>query len=140
MSDISRCASKSSSIHSNVSNTCTDSSTNHQSCHPLSTESDHLITTVELSMTTHVDSTRRKPASIRSIQRDVPMPGHRKTQSSVTPSMFRTNSNGGHKTPNERNLIFDEWVTSKAHPALAAHSLIPSDIVDDDRAVQNMLA
>jgi Rab-GTPase-TBC domain len=46
----------------------------------------------------------------------------------------------GVKMPNPRNLIFDEWVTSKAHPVLAAHSLIPEEIVDDERAVRDMLA
>jgi hypothetical protein len=37
-------------------------------------------------------------------------------------------------------LIFDEWITSSAHPALAAHELIPQSLVDDDKAVQDMLA
>ena len=49
-------------------------------------------------------------------------------------------SNSASKAPNERNLIFDEWITSRAHPTLTAHSLIPSNIVDDDKAVQDMLA
>lgn len=54
--------------------------------------------------------------------------------------MKQSTSSSGVKLPNDRNLIFDEWVTSKAHPVLAAHSLLPSEIVDDDKAVQDMLA
>ena len=40
---------------------------------------------------------------------------------------------------NERNLIFDEWITSTAHPNLAAHSLIPTELIDDEKAIQDML-
>ena len=55
--------------------------------------------------------------------------------------MRRSTSSTGSKPPlNERNLIFDEWITSTAHPVLAAHSLIPKELVDDEKAVEDMLA
>jgi hypothetical protein len=129
MSDISRCASIPSSIQSNTSSACSNSNDSVINQHPLSSESGHPIEI--LTRTIQVDYPRRRPESIRSIPTNGAMSRHRKTQSSITPSS---------RTSNERNLIFDDWVTSTAHPTLAAHSLIPENIVDDDRAVQNMLA
>lgn len=88
---------------------------------------------------THLDSwnPKRRPASIRS---ELPI-RHHGTKIKHHP-MRRSNSSSASKPPylNHRNLIFDEWITSTAHPVLAAHSLIPTEIVDDDKAVRDMLA
>jgi hypothetical protein len=81
---------------------------------------------------------RRKAPSIRSshsTSRDLAAAARKKPT-----HMRRSSSTSAPRAPNERNLIFDEWITSTAHPALAAFSLIPAAIVDDDKAVQDMLA
>ena len=104
--------------------------------HPLSPDQD--VSNIETFITSPITETyldsyhpRRKAASIRSSS---PKPKHR------APLMRRSTSSSGSKPLNDRNLIFDEWITSTAHPVLAAHSLIPRELVDDDKAVQDMLA
>ena len=135
MSDLSRCPSTSSSIHSNISSPSPNSNSNNDNTsdqHPLSTSSeiDHPVEIFTRVIQGEYPP-RRRPPSIRSIPTNGMMSRHRKTQSSFTPSS---------RTSNDRNLIFDDWITSTAHPMLAVHSLIPPNIVDDERAVQNMLA
>jgi hypothetical protein len=85
---------------------------------------------------------KRRPASIRSESPIYHHHHHHDNGSTSSTKMRRSNSSASGTKPvlNSRNLIFDEWITSTAHPVLAAHSLIPTEIVDDDKAVQNMLA
>ena len=104
--------------------------------HPLSPDSDAL--SGDTFMTSHETHNinaawypkRTRQASIRSESIRRNKPHH---------SMRRSSSSSGTKPFNARNLIFDEWITSTAHPALAAHSLIPTEIVDDDKAIRDML-
>src|SRR5277367_2745349 len=124
--------------------TCLDPQPVPPSSHPLSPDPDDSSPpTLHTSppIPHHLESwkpTKCRPASIRSVQHE-PSSTAKKTHS---PTHMRrsTSSQGTTKPPNERNLIFDEWITSTAHPHLAAHSLIPSELVDDDKAVQDMLA
>ena len=120
--------------------TCLDPQPVPPSAHPLSPDPDEsspstLHTSPQLP---HLESWQPKcrPASIRSVQHDPPHV--KKTHPSA--QMRRSTSSQGTRLPNDRNLIFDEWITSTAHPHLAAHSLIPSELVDDEKAVQDMLA
>src|SRR5271170_397855 len=120
--------------------TCLDPQPVPPSSHPLSDSSSPSIVHT-IPYLHHLESwqpTKRRPASIRSVQQE-PSSTPKKTHS---PTHMRrsTSSQGTTKPPNDRNLIFDEWITSTAHPHLSAHSLIPSELVDDDKAVQDMLA
>lgn len=143
MSDLSRCGSISSSVLSIHS--CQDTQPFNDLAHPLSPDLDDPSIEVSITSSTLESSAtglypRRKPASIRSAQHKMKVSGHRKTQSSASSPMRRLSSSSAAKAPNDRNLIFDEWITSTAHPHLAAHSLIPTELVNDDKAVQDMLA
>jgi hypothetical protein len=143
MSDLSRCGSISSSVLSMPS--CQDPQPVNDLAHPLSPDLDDPSIEVSImSLTLESSATglypRRKTASIRSAQPSLNASGHRKTQSSTSVPMRRSSSSSAAKAPNDRNLIFDEWITSTAHPHLAAHSLIPTELVNDDKAVQDMLA
>jgi Rab-GTPase-TBC domain len=141
MSDLFRCPSRSSSLVSVPAGH--DVQPVDRFSHPLSSDADDsavhvLVTQPSLE---NVDSTcfgRHKAASIRSFKRDAPISTHRKTKSSV--GMERTGSSSAPTPPNGRNLIFDEWITSTAHPALAAHELIPPELIDDEKAIQDMMA
>lgn len=123
--------------------TCLDPQPVPPSSHPLSPDPDDsspptLTTSPHLH---HLEfwQSKRRPASIRSVQQDPP--SHAKKTHPSTHMRRSTSSQGaGAKLPNDRNLIFDEWITSTAHPQLAAHSLIPNELVDDEKAVQDMLA
>jgi hypothetical protein len=140
------------SLHPSMSpllTTCLDPQPVPPSSHPLSPDLDDPSSAAPSTTTTtttihtsphlhHLESwnPKRRPASIRSVQHDPPIP--RRTHAPA--QMRRSTSSQGTRLPNERNLIFDEWITSTAHPHLAAFSLIPSELVDDDKAVQDMLA
>jgi len=78
---------------------------------------------------------RRTPPSIKSSD-SVPYDPSDIRAKSPPPTMMTSNSS----TRNPRNRIFDEYITSTAHPSLQAHSLIPPEIVDDEKAVRDMLA
>lgn len=140
MSDLSRCPSRSSSLVSAPAGH--DIQAVDPFSHPLSSDADDsrvhvLVTHPSLENTDSTCLGRQKAASIRSFKRDAPISTHRKTKSSV--GMERTGSSGP-TPPNGRNLIFDEWITSTAHPALAAHELIPPELIDDEKAIQDMMA
>jgi hypothetical protein len=145
MSDHSRRPSISSSILS--TGTCLDPQPVPADAHPLSPDPDDATARVSSTiseMTAPLEQSigewqhRRKAPSIRSsysTSRDLAAAARKKPT-----HMRRSSSTSAPRAPNERNLIFDEWITSTAHPALAAFSLIPTGIVDDDKAVQDMLA
>jgi hypothetical protein len=78
---------------------------------------------------------RRRPPSIKSSDSLPYDPPDIRTQN-PPPAMITSNPS----TRNPRNRIFDEYITSTAHPTLQAHSLIPPEIVDDEKAVRDMLA
>jgi len=87
---------------------------------------------------------KRQPATIRSFHPDKPPSSSRTSCSGTTTKMSRSSSSssstqGKKASRNERNLIFDEWITSTAHPNLAAHSLIPAELIDDEKAIRDML-
>ena len=112
------------------------SAANNPNAHPLSPAPDDpsfesFITNSNIETYIGYHHPRRRPPSIKSFSSVLYDPPDIPTKS---PPIMRASNTS------TRNRIFNEYITSTAHPALQAHSLIPPEIVDDEKAVRDMLA